>query len=148
MDTAVIGEPIVEEVLIDASPEQVFPYLVEADLITKWMGNKVGASAKVGGPYHMYFKPGHTAVGEYQVVDSPSRVVFTFGWDAPENPTAPGSTTVEITLTAQDGGTLVRLVHTGLAEVTRADHTHGWNLYMGRLAVVAAGGDPGAEPNS
>jgi uncharacterized protein YndB with AHSA1/START domain len=63
--------------------------------------------------------------------------------------TPPGSSTVEITLTPADGGTLVRLTHSGLPSTEAAEaHGHGWDQYMPRLAIAATGGDPGADPNA
>ena len=42
-------------------------------------------------------------------------------------------------------GTTVRLTHRGLPEDAIGDHTGGWDHYLGRLAVVVAGGDPGPD---
>ena len=35
-----------------------------------------------------------------------------------------------------------------LPEDTRGPHQHGWVTYLGRLAIRATGGDPGADPNA
>ena len=60
----------------------------------------------------------------------------------------PGSTTVEITLELDGDATLVRLVHRDLPEDSRGPHAHGWETYLGRLAIRANGGDPGPDPNA
>lgn len=39
----------------------------------------------------------------------------------------------------------VRLVHRGLPDDAVSDHGGGWAHYLDRLAVRAAGGDPGPE---
>jgi hypothetical protein len=59
----------------------------------------------------------------------------------------PRSTTIEFELTPSGDGTLLRFRHRDLpgAEST-ASHAHGWDHYLERLAVVAAGGNPGADP--
>ena len=41
--------------------------------------------------------------------------------------------------------TRLRLVHSGLPEEAVKDHSSGWDHYIGRLAVVASGGDPGPD---
>jgi hypothetical protein len=42
--------------------------------------------------------------------------------------------------------TRVKLVHRGLPDDNAVkEHTEGWDHYLGRLAVVAAGGDPGPD---
>ncbi|TVZ96600.1 activator of Hsp90 ATPase-like protein [Streptomyces sp. BK340] len=62
-------------------------------------------------------------------------------------PVPPGSSTVEITLEPVPEGTLPRLVHRDLPSPEAcAAHEEGWTHYTGRLAVVAAGGDPGPDP--
>ena len=42
---------------------------------------------------------------------------------------------------------MLRFTHRDLpsAKVTES-HSHGWEHYLGRLAIAAAGGDPGRDP--
>ena len=46
----------------------------------------------------------------------------------------PGSSTVEVTLTPADGGTHLRLVHSGLPEPALATHGPGWDEQLDNLA--------------
>jgi uncharacterized protein YndB with AHSA1/START domain len=57
------------------------------------------------------------AIGSYIEIDPPHRVVFTWAW---EGDTTPGSKPglVEVTLTPDGDGTLVRLIHRGVAPET------------------------------
>ena len=84
--------------------------------------------------------------GEYVELDPPSRVVFTFGWEGGTSIVKAGESTVEVTLTADGVGTLLRLAHRDLPEVSRDSHGHGWEHYLQRLEVAGAGGDPGEDP--
>ena len=60
---------------------------------------------------------------------------------------APGSSTVEIDLVAANGGTTLRFVHRDLPSIEAAEtHAAGWDHYLGRLEIAAAGGDPGRDP--
>jgi hypothetical protein len=53
---------------------------------------------------------------------------------------------IEIDLVDRDSGTLLRMTHSGLPnEVECANHDTGWAHYLGRLAVAAAGGNPGID---
>ena len=52
----------------------------------------------------------------------------------------PGSSTVEITLTEQDGATTLRLVHHGLPPEVVPDHEHGWAYFLGELRATLAAG--------
>ena len=59
---------------------------------------------------------------------------------------APGSSTVEITLTPEEEFTVVRVRHSGFpSDERRAMHQAGWNRYLDRLAVTGSGGDPGPD---
>ncbi len=58
----------------------------------------------------------------------------------------PGSSLIEIDLLDRDGGTLLRMAHSGLPDAQEcASHEEGWTHYLGRLGVAAAGGDPGPD---
>jgi uncharacterized protein YndB with AHSA1/START domain len=74
-------------------------------------------------------------------------LAYSFGWDGSEE-VPPGSSLVEIDLLEQPpDGTLLRLTHTGLPNAEQcAGHGEGWANYLGRLAEVAAGRDPGPDP--
>jgi uncharacterized protein YndB with AHSA1/START domain len=96
--------------------------------------------------YRVLVAGAHQLAGEYVEVSPPDRIVFTVGWDVEGNPIRPGSTTVEITLHPDGDKTLVRLAHRGLPDEDAAEqHGHGWEHYLGRLAVAAAGGDAGPD---
>jgi uncharacterized protein YndB with AHSA1/START domain len=85
------------------------------------------------------------SAGEYVEVVPMKKVVFTFGWEQEGHPIPPGSTTVEITLQPEGDKTRVQLVHRGLPDDAIADHSHGWDHYLSRLAVVASGGNAGPD---
>jgi uncharacterized protein YndB with AHSA1/START domain len=136
---------LVREILIDATPDTVFPFLVEQDRYVAWAGTEAELDPRPGGVYRVLFAGAHQSAGEFVEVVPNERVVYTFGWDQEGNPITPGSSRVEITLQAEGSKTRLRLVHSGLPEDAVADHTHGWDNYMGRLAIVAAGGTVGPD---
>ena len=86
------------------------------------------------------------AVEAPAVSEAVHRLAYSFGWDGSEV-VPPGSSLVEIDLIEQPNGTLLRLTHTGLPNAEQcAGHAEGWAHYLGRLAEVAAGRDPGPDP--
>ncbi len=148
MNTAEDYTEIIDlEIRINARPETVFPYLIDPDRMVMWMGESANLDPRPGGTYDVHVHGDNHAKGEYVEVTPYSRVVFTFGWEGENNPVPPGSSTVEITLTPERDGTLLRLRHEGLPtdEMFQA-HTQGWNHYMDRLAKASAGIDPGPDP--
>lgn len=136
------------EVRVDASPETIFPFFTDPAKAVRWMGSAATLDPRPGGVYRVDIGQ-WTTVGEFVEVDPPHRVAFTWGWENDGMSTPPGSSTVEITLTPEGEETVVRLVHRDLPspESVKA-HTHGWEVdYLPRLAIVAAGGEPGPDPN-
>lgn len=130
---------------IDASPETVWEFLVDPRKAMRWMGIDAELDPQPGGIYHVEVSSGNTARGEFVEVVKPHRLVFTWGWDGNEA-LPPGASTVEAELTPEGNGTSLRFVHRDLSPEQAASHAHGWDHYLERLEVAAAGGDPGEDP--
>jgi uncharacterized protein YndB with AHSA1/START domain len=150
MDATTETTSIERELAIDASPETVWQFLVDPDKATRWMGQTASFDARPGGEYRVGVIPGHTAVGEFVELDPPRRLVFTWGWEPGHDSTnavPPASSTVEIELTPTGEGTTLHFRHCGLPSTQAAEsHAHGWDHYLERLTIAAAGGDPGEDP--
>ena len=83
------------------------------------------------------------ARGAFREVVPVHRLAYSFGWEG-DDEVPPGSSLIEIDLIEQDGGTLLRMTHSGLPNAEAcASHAEGWAHYLGRLAMAATGGDPG-----
>ena len=135
------------DVHIDAPPEVVFAYLIDPELFVRWGGIQGRARPATGGIYRTEIIPGTTARWRVRRGrPAPAAVVYTFGWEGDDQVIKPGSSRVEIDLEPDGGGTRLRLRHSGLPEDAVGDHRTGWEHYVGRLVVVAAGGDPGRDP--
>ena len=139
------------ELQIAASPETVWEFLVDPEKLARWKGRPATAfDPRPGGGYRIEIIPGHTASGEFVELERPHRLVYTWGWEPGEdgpNPVPPGSSTVEIELVPEDGGTRLRFTHRDLPSAESAEsHAIGWDHYLERLVVAAAGGDPGPDP--
>jgi uncharacterized protein YndB with AHSA1/START domain len=130
----------VREILISASPATIFEFLTVAEKHVQWNGTEVELDPRPGGVYRVLAGGTHQAAGEFLEVVPNERVVFTFGWDQPDHPIPSGSTRVEIQLIPEGDKTRLRLVHRGLPPDAVSDHSKGWDHYLGRLAVVATGG--------
>ncbi len=137
---------VIREMVIDATADTIWPFLIDADRHAEWMG-AAEIDPRPGGVYRVMAGGGqHQGAGEFIEVVPNEKVVFTFGWDEPNHPIPAGSTTVEISLHPEGDKTLVRLVHSGLPADAVDDHGHGWEHYLDRLSIVATGGDAGPDP--
>lgn len=139
---------------VAAPPEVVFSYFVDPEKYRAWQGIGAELDPREGGHYRVFFRGPDSGVrGRYLVVDPPHRVVFTWGWESPDElppglaEVDPDSSRVEVTLHPDGDGTLVRLRHEGLP-TDEAGRIHGtyWPVYLDRLEVALAGGDPGPDP--
>lgn len=129
-------QPLTASVRIGASPAVVFPYFTDPTLLIQWLGDSAELHPEPGGLFALDFSD--TSVrGQYQEVDPPRRVVFTWGV-AGRDTLAPGSTTVEVTLTADGPDTIVDLVHRDLPPDAFDGHLEGWAQKLDQL-VRAAG---------
>jgi uncharacterized protein YndB with AHSA1/START domain len=150
MESVTEGLVVRREIEIAASPETVWELLADPAKAQTWWGQDVTLEPHPGGAVRIVVTPRSVVRGEVLEFDPPRRLVYTFGWEVggggPEQ-MPPGSSTVEIELAASGTGTTLRLVHRGLngAEALSA-HGEGWTHYLGRLEVVAGGGDPGPDP--
>ena len=149
VDQPEVATVVEREVRVAARPETVFEFFTDPDKMILWKGREADLDPRAGGIYRVEMGEKIVARGSYVEVDAPLRVVFTWGWEGQEsgeNAVPPGSSRVEVTFEPDGEGTLVRLRHLDLPEGARAPHGEGWDLYLGRLAIAVAGGDPGPDP--
>jgi uncharacterized protein YndB with AHSA1/START domain len=132
------------EVRIAARPETVFQFFTDPVKMMMWKGVDAALDARPGGIYRVNVTGRETARGEYVEVTPYSRIVFTWGWE--EGPLLPGASLVEVSFIPDGSETIVRLRHSGLSGEALASHAEGWNHFLPRLALAAAGKDPGVDP--
>jgi uncharacterized protein YndB with AHSA1/START domain len=134
------------ETHIPAPPAAVFALMTDPEKILRWMGTEAQVEPRPGGLYLVNVTGARFARGAFREVVPVHRLTYSFGWDGSEA-VPPGSSLIEIDLLEQPDGTLLRLTHTGLPDAEQcASHADGWAHYLGRLALVAAGRDPGPDP--
>ena len=142
---------IEKSVHIEAPVELVWRMVTEPDQVVRWFADEIDLQAAPGYEGSMTFRPlsGGTVHVPVTVesVEAPRR--FTYRWNHPAGTAAtPGnSTLVEFTLTAEEGGTRLRVVETGYDGVGWPedqqvalvdDHNEGWAWHLGRLEQVFA----------
>ena len=131
---------IEQTVRIAASPETVWTFWTEPERLAEWWGTDAEAVAEPGGLFRVVMESGPVMRGAFTELDPPHRLVFTFGWEqnSPGEPLAPGSTRVEVTMTPDEGETLLVLRHSEMPSTHASDHEKGWSHYLGDCLVAAA----------
>jgi uncharacterized protein YndB with AHSA1/START domain len=128
-------------VRIAAPPADIFPYFIDSALLVQWIGEWADLHPEPGGTFALDFAS--TPVrGHYVEVDPPRRVIFTWGVVGKDS-LPPGSTTVEVVLTADGAGTVVELFHHDLPVEEHDSHLDGWTTMLGRLARLWRHTQPG-----
>jgi uncharacterized protein YndB with AHSA1/START domain len=132
---------------IAAPPERVFDAWLDPERLRVWMapGHMPGSTARVavdprvGGAFRIDMVGGDGRVfehvGTYLELDRPRRLCFTWISEGTEQ----RASVVRVELTPVDGGTELRLTHTGLpSEESARGHEEGWGELVDQLSTLLA----------
>ena len=105
--------------------------------MARWFGQQHTLDPRPGGILRVEVSAANFARGTYTEVIPHRRIVLTWGWEGRDD-LPPGHSLVEIEFVPRNGGTLLRLRHSGLAKTaeapfTPADHGTRWANYLVRL---------------
>ncbi|MGM9486823.1 SRPBCC domain-containing protein [Ideonella sp. YS5] len=127
-----------------APRERVYDAFVKPELMSAWQcprGMSVveaSSDARVGGSYRVQMRARDgtrfDVGGQYVELDRPARLSYTWAWEG-GGPMPEGmQTLIEIDLVERDGGTELRMLHTGFPSAElRDNHVHGWSSCFNRL---------------
>ena len=133
-----VAAPVERDILVAATPAEAWRWWIEPRLIARWMGTSAEVDPTPGGIYRIAYANGAVMRGEVVETRPGERLVFTWGWEDPAEAVGPGGSLVEVTFTAEAGGTRVRVRHSGLPDGEDAGHAEGWEYFLGRLAEQQA----------
>jgi uncharacterized protein YndB with AHSA1/START domain len=131
--------PIVRSVEIDATPERLFPLLVQPEALVRWWPDVAELEPRLGGRVRMTFRGGESVVtGTVTRFDPPRALGFT--WIRAESPGV--TTQVDFTVVpVGEGRCRVEVVHSGweAAPELRPMHDAGWAHFLACLVELAEG---------
>jgi uncharacterized protein YndB with AHSA1/START domain len=123
-------------IFIGAPPALVFSFFQDSALFARWWGAGSSVDPRVGGEVVIRFPNAVVVRGAFLELDPPRKVVFTYGYDDPTKPIAPGGSTVTVTLQPQTHGTLVTLSHALATPEVRDTHVQGWRHQLGQFSAA------------
>lgn len=132
------------ETTIDVPSDTVFRALTDGGELARWFPSSAESDPRTGGSFSYRFEfddasRNHTYSGEYLDVTPGERVRYP--WQ-----TGLGPTEVEFRLEPADGGTRVRLMHSGWGEGGDWDdsvemHRQGWGAFLANLKAYVERGE-------
>lgn len=145
------GQEIVVDELFPQSPETIWKALTSADLMGRWLMVPDGFEAVEGRRFTFQTKPAGAWDGTIhcKVLEVKPNERFAFAWKSgDEGNLGYGSrldTVVTFTLTRENGGTRLRLVHSGFVlpanDVAFKNMGEGWKKVVPNIAVIAGESD-------
>jgi uncharacterized protein YndB with AHSA1/START domain len=133
------GPPVEVALTIAARPETTFRYFTDPARFARWMGVGSVLEAEPGGRLRVGYPTGQVAAGRVVEVEPDRRIVFTWGYEGDGQAVPASSSTVEIALEPEAGGTRVRLRQTGLpAGEPPMAHLAGWRHALASLAYAGS----------
>jgi uncharacterized protein YndB with AHSA1/START domain len=132
--TNLSGRSLEKELFIKATPERVFQALTEKEDLERWFVKKAEVDLCPGGAIRLEWAPDAVEIGKILVLEPPHRLSYT--WEALE----PSPTTITFELTAENDGTRLRLIHTGIGEGEDWDTYYtsvnsGWSVHLKNLTA-------------
>jgi uncharacterized protein YndB with AHSA1/START domain len=130
-----------------AAPDQVFAAFAKEELLSQWLSPSPEIALtvlefdfRVGGAYRFaYDVPGKKTVivvGSYQEIEPPSRIVFSWIIEPPDEHAGIDSE-VTITITPDGDGTELLIRHEKLMQPDAAErHSEGWRGAVNQLAAL------------
>lgn len=124
-------------IVIHARPDVVFGFFTDSARWALWWGEGSTVDPRPGGKLHIRYPNAIEASGEVVEIESPSRIVFTFGFVSGQ-PMPPGASRVTITLTAVSQGTRLQLTHHFADAAACEMHVQGWRYQLALFTNVVA----------
>ncbi len=125
----------------DASPEDVYDALLNPKKHAEFTGSPATTSAKTGETFTAW--DGYITGKNIELVKAKKIVQE---WTTTEWPEGYSASRLEFTLTAKNGGTELRMVHSKVPAEQVADYTSGWqSAYWDPLKEYLARGKKGAK---
>lgn len=130
--TFLYGRSIEKNVFIKATPARIFQALTEKATLERWFLKHAEIDPRPGGAISFEWPSGVSATGTFLVFDPPYRLSYTV------ETLSPGATTVIFALMADDHGTHLHLIHTGIGSGEDWDRyyhlrNNGWSIHLQNL---------------
>ena len=124
---------------IAVRPELVFAYFTDSARFAAWWGAGSSIDGRPGGALRIRYPNGVVVSGEVVEVETPRRIVFSYGYQDPAKGIPPGGSRVTVALEELPAGNTRLQLHHDLPDAAaRDEHAPGWRFQLSLLANVVA----------
>lgn len=128
------------QIVIETPAEEVFNAWLKPALLEKWLARKARVEPAVGGAYELFWDPENPSKNSTvgcRITDLVPNSELSFSWKGPEElgNLAGDETHVFVRLERQEGGTLLRFVHTGWGAGAHWEKARLWQAEAWREAI-------------
>jgi uncharacterized protein YndB with AHSA1/START domain len=126
---------------VKASQEETYRAFTNATNLREWLCSVATVDPRPGGRLYLWWLSGYYTCGEYTELKPKEKITFTW-----QGRGEPGPTLVQVSLSPQEGGTLVVVEHSGIGtgeEWSKAiqEIEKGWKMGLENLASVLETGE-------
>lgn len=132
---SVLTHSLDRTLVIRAPRDLVFRYFTDSARWAAWWGAGSTIEPRVGGAVRIRYPDGTEVSGEVIEIDSPERLVFTYGYVTGAM-IPPGGSRVTIRLEAHRDGTRLELTHQFADAPVRDLHVQGWRFQLSLFSNV------------
>jgi uncharacterized protein YndB with AHSA1/START domain len=125
-------------VVVRARRADVFRYFTDSARFSAWWGAGSSIGPRAGGAISIRYPNGVMASGNVVEIVPPERIVFSYGYEDPQKPIAPGGSRVTVTLDEIAEGTRLSVRHDLDGAAARDEHGPGWRFQLSLLANAVA----------
>ena len=129
---------LTRQIVIRAPRALVFRYFTDSSRFAAWWGAGSSIDPRPGGEVLIRYPNAVIARGVVEQIVADERIVFTYGYDDPAKPIAPGASRVMILLFDDRDGTRLDLRHEFADPKVRDQHIPGWRYQLSVFANVVA----------
>ena len=130
------SQAVISKRTVNAPPAEAYRAFTRAVALREWMCDVATTDVRVGGRLYFWWNSGYYTSGEFTALEPDKEVAFT--WHGRGEP---GTTQVQVSFAATEGGTEVTLTHSGFGagpewDEPRQDSEHGWGIGLENLQSV------------
>jgi uncharacterized protein YndB with AHSA1/START domain len=132
-------EQVESSIYVAADPATLVSYFTVPAKLVQWLARSARIDPVRGGAFHIEDAGGASLSATFEEFDPPRRFSLALPPDRATGRHGPAGRRVDISFVPHQGGTILRVVHTGLAPEAAPAFRSGWERALARLTLAVVG---------